>query len=469
MFNYTNSRRGRLSNKSLKTALAPVATNDELNRKIALATECFTTTKASELILKDRTRLTEENALTVCNYIIAFKHEVNPRSSYIQYTIQFLSELSKSVGIEKRFEDFTKDDVLLYLDSCRKPELEDPMHKWIGTYNIRRIILIRFFKWLHYRDVDSPKQRNELAASERKPDCIQGIAHLKRKEISCYKPSDLWTQEDDLLFLKWVTNKRDRCYHTMSRDTSCRPHELLALKIKDIVFKNIDKYQYAQIVVNGKTGSRSIPIIQALPYVKEWLANHPSRNNPNSPVFVGLGKQSMGRRQLTIGGLEQIYRYYQREFFPKLLEDPSVPIEDKEKIQNNLLTKPFLPYVRRHSSLTEKARMLKTSTLEQHAGWAPGSNMQKSYVHYFGNESSIDILEAYGIKTSDNVPINTLNPKTCPNCGEGNTHDAKWCSKCKMLISYAGYQEALDSQKQKEDQLNAVQSQLIACNPRYSH
>ena len=64
------------------------------------------------------------------------------------------------------------------------------------------------------------KRRNELSADERKPDCILGIKQLKRKEISCYKPSDLWTQEDDLVFLKWVTNERDRCYHTMARDLS---------------------------------------------------------------------------------------------------------------------------------------------------------------------------------------------------------------------------------------------------------
>ena len=140
MFKGTISRRGRLSNKSLETALAPVANNSELNRKIILATECFSTSKTAELILKDRTRLSEQNALTVCNYIIAFKHEVNPRPSYIKYTIQFLSELSKSIGMKKRFEDFTKDD-------------------------IRRIILLRFFKWLHYRGVDSPQQRNELYCS----------------------------------------------------------------------------------------------------------------------------------------------------------------------------------------------------------------------------------------------------------------------------------------------------------------
>ena len=164
------SRSGRRSNKILQTALAPITSNVELNRKITLATECFTTSKRSELILKDRARLSEQNALTVCNYIISFKHEVNPRPSYIQYTIQFLSELSRTIGIDKKFEDYTKDDVLLYLDSCRKSEAEDPMHKWIGSYNTKRVILIRFFKWLHYPGVDTPKRRNELAASERNPE-----------------------------------------------------------------------------------------------------------------------------------------------------------------------------------------------------------------------------------------------------------------------------------------------------------
>jgi hypothetical protein len=84
-----------------------------------LATEGFTTSKFCELILRDRNRLSKENALAVSNYIIAMKREVNPRLSYIKYTVQFLSELSKTVDIEKQFKDMTRDDVLLYLDGCR--------------------------------------------------------------------------------------------------------------------------------------------------------------------------------------------------------------------------------------------------------------------------------------------------------------------------------------------------------------
>jgi hypothetical protein len=160
-----------------------------LERKISIATEGFTTQKFCELLLKDRNRLSKENALTICDYIIAMKREVNPRLSYKKNTIQFTAELSKAVGIEKNFVDMTRDDVLCYLDNCRKPENEDRLHKWIGTYNTRLVILSRFFKWLHYPDVKDSRRRSELSALEKKPDCIMGIKQLKRKEVSCYNLS----------------------------------------------------------------------------------------------------------------------------------------------------------------------------------------------------------------------------------------------------------------------------------------
>jgi len=174
---------------------------------------------------------------------------------------------------------------------------------------------------------------------------------------------------------------------------------------------------------------------------------------------VALGKQSMGRKQLTITGLYKVYKDYKEVFFPKLLEDSTVSNEDKEKIRN-LLLKPFNPYIRRHSALTEKSTKLKSNTLNQHAGWSVNSNMAQKYIHYFGNESSESLLEAYGIVTKDNIPINTLNPKICPNCNEGNTQDAKFCSRCKMIMSFEGYQEALESQKEKEDKLSAIEKQF---------
>jgi hypothetical protein len=109
----------RRSNKSIAEILTPsnVPLQDEndndkhlalLERKITLATEGFTRLKFCELVLRDRNRLSEENVLTICEYIITMKREVNPRLSYKRNTIQFLSELSKAVGIEKKFIDMTE-------------------------------------------------------------------------------------------------------------------------------------------------------------------------------------------------------------------------------------------------------------------------------------------------------------------------------------------------------------------------
>jgi integrase/recombinase XerD len=197
----------------------------------------------------------------------------------------------------------------------------------------------------------------------------------------------------DLLFLKYCPNSRERCYHTISRDLSCRPHEVRKLKLKDINFKNSGDYQYAEVPLNGKTESRNIPLISSIPYLKDWIDQHPHAGNPNSPLICRLGKKLGTRLTPT---LYQIYNNYREKVFPKLLDNPSVLPEDKQKIRE-LLKKPWNPYIRRHSALTEKSTFLKEHVLRKHAGWSGRSQMHVKYLHYFGNESSESLLEAYGI------------------------------------------------------------------------
>jgi integrase len=216
--------------------------------------------------------------------------------------------------------------------------------------------VLRFFKWLYYPDIEQRKRP--------KPSVIENIPQLKRKEISIYKPSDLWTNEDDIIFLRYYPSKRIKCYHAVSRDTSCRPHEILKLRIKDIVFKTItsNNYQYAEVFVNGKTGSRHLPLINSIPYVKGWLDHeHPQLLNLNCIFLCGFGK-SLGRA-LQNTSLRQVYEKYRQEFSPKLLESHDIPAEDKAKIKE-LLKKPWNPYVFRHSALAQKSTMLKEHNKE---------------------------------------------------------------------------------------------------------
>jgi integrase/recombinase XerD len=274
------------------------------------------------------------------------------------------------------------------------------------------------------------------------------------------QPTDLWTPEDDSLFLKYCPNPRDRCYHAMSRDSAARPHELLKLRIKDVVFKlTPDKKQYAEILVNGKTGTRHIQLIDSIPYIKDWISQHPHSGNLNSILFCGFGKSF--NRPILETTIAKIYKNYKNKFFPKLLDNnnPNVTPEDKQKIKE-LLKKPWNPYIRRHSSLTEKSTILKEHTLRQFAGWSPGSNMHLKYLHYFGNESNDSILEAYGIISKDKQLSEILKPKQCPNCMEANKPDGKFCSNCRMVLTYDAYNETLEDQKKKEDKLSVMENQF---------
>ncbi len=341
--------------------------------------------------------------------------------------------------------EVTTEDILDFLAKYRRPEELDPLHKGTGTYNQRLAHIIKFFKWLYYPDLP-PDERP-------KPPLVQNLKPIKRKEKSIYKPSDLWTVEDDLLFLKYCPLKRDRCYHAMSRDASCRPSEILKLRIKDVVFKLAGNKQYTEILINGKTGSRHIPLINSIPYVKDWLDEHPFRTNSNSPLICGFGK-SLGRVMVE-AHLWRIYKKYRTEFFPKLLDDQNIPLEDKQKI-TELMAKPWNPYIRRHSALTEKSKFLKESILRQHAGWTNDSQMPNIYLHYFGNESSESILEAYGLKPKLEQ-IDKMQPVSCPNCGEGNKIDSKFCAKCRMVLSYEAYTETVE---EKDTEVSELKSEM---------
>jgi len=297
---------------------------------------------------------------------------------------------------------------------------------------------------------------------------MQNIPQIKRREVSTYKPTDLWTEEDDVLFYKYCPSLRDRCWHGVSRDTGCRPDELLKLKIKDIVVQRFENgYQIARIMVNGKTGVRNVRINNSYPRLKDWLSNgHPYSSNPNAPLFCGVGKKNTGRK-LSSHTIQTPYMNYKKYHFPKLLEDPMVPEEDKRKIKD-LLQKPWNPYVRRHTSATEISKSLKDSVLiDQYMGWSHTGHTRQKYQHYYADDSFDAILTAMdGLMPADMMTKgqrkkDLLKPIQCPNCDEVNTPGSKFCTKCRYVLSYDGqYELEAENEKTKKelDELKARQS-----------
>jgi hypothetical protein len=150
------------------------------------------------------------------------------------------------------------------------------------------------------------------------------------------------------------------------------------------------------------------------------------------------------------------YVYDLKNYFDKLSIDTSTPESDRAYIKN-MLTKPWNPYIYRHSGLTEKSQILKESMLRSYAGWSNNSNMPNVYIHYFGNESSRSLLEYYGVENYQQEEIDALRGKQCPNCSETNKPDNKFCAKCRMVLTYDAYSETIE---EKQQDLNARRDEI---------
>lgn len=123
------------------------------------------------------TRIPRENCITIVNYMLAMQTEVGPSERYRIDTIYKLKQLAHFHN-PKSFKDMTRQDIIDFLDRLRKPESVDPLHQWIGSYEINRIILLRFFRWLYYEKVVVPHSKRP------KPAVIENIPRITRKEDS---------------------------------------------------------------------------------------------------------------------------------------------------------------------------------------------------------------------------------------------------------------------------------------------
>jgi integrase/recombinase XerD len=446
-----------LISSSIEEAKQPTTPPNDPNfdRKLDLVTA------GARPYIKDHllTRISRQNCITIVNYMLAMQTEVGPAERYRIDTIYKL-KLFAEFHNPKPFEEITRQDVIDFLDRLRKPETVDPLHQWQGTYELSRIVLLRFFRWLYYEQVVPHSKRPT-------PAVMQNIPKLTRKEKSIYKPTDMWTPEEDFIFYKYCPSVRDRCWHAVSRDTGCRPHELLKLKIKDVVVQQLDNgYQIARIPVNGKTGQRSVRLNNAYPRLKEWLGNghHPYSGNPNAPLFCGTGKKSIGRR--TTHAIYAAHAHYKQVVFPKVLEDPLVPEEDKRKIRD-MLKKPWNPHARRHTSATEISKVIKDPILlNDYFGWSQTGNTRLKYQHYFADDTIdamltiMDGLPPLPSQTEQNKKKDLLKPIQCPHCAETNTPESKFCVKCKFVLSFDLYSEVTKEAEQRTKEVEALKARL---------
>jgi hypothetical protein len=425
-----------------------------LHRKVENALQTADAT-AKRLVLE----LSDVNKAILADFLSDMLVHDNPRPNTLRIYISDIVLLARFYEHQKSYREINRDEVMAYLQSYRRTNEADPKEAWINTYNRKVISLSKFFKWLVFPDMDRNERKTAKAPQ------VRDIPMFNKKEKTSVQAKDLWTPAEDAVFLKHCPDVRVSLYHTMSDDTSGRPHELLSRRFGDVKIKNYNGRTYGELEIGrgGKTKGRTVPLITSIPYFKQWIGLNPG--DPNLFIFRAKSpKAKLKNIPMTTTALNHVY-VEMRQYFRTLIERPDVLPEDKALIKS-ILQKPWNPYIRRHSSLTEKARLLKNDySLRLHAGWTKNSKMVEIYTHELGGESSNELLAAYGVVPRDvEGKSELLQPKVCPMCNEPNKPDARFCInvQCGMPLSFDAYQETKEKEVQKDQVMEKMLARLEA-------
>jgi hypothetical protein len=145
-------------------------------------------------ILHRLARINSTNANIICEYIISEQDQLNIKNSTKEGKIKTLVWLSNFFDDRINFNQMSKENILRYLTMGKKSLEQDKKQRWIGTYNNRQMILLKFFRWLYNPD-EIDRRHIET------PKCMHGIKQLPRQDKITYKPSDMWYTKESSVFL----------------------------------------------------------------------------------------------------------------------------------------------------------------------------------------------------------------------------------------------------------------------------
>ena len=285
------------------------------------------------------------------------------------------------------FKDVTKDDLMTLFGSMKNDE-----GKMVGcrTLELSKTVTKLFFKFLN---------------NGQYPECVTWIK--SRKSRGGKLPEELLTEDDVKNMIRVCTTTRDKAFISMLYESGCRLGEIISLKLKHVSF---DDYG-AAIMVDGKTGQRRVRLVSSVPYIRDWINSHPSKDSPESFLWVivrrNIENQNFGKH------ISYVWTQHCITTIAKLAGI-------KKRVHAHLF---------RHSRLTELARAgFNDAQLKIFAGWVGSSDMSQIYIHLSGQDLDNALLEINGIKISKKESI--LKPRDCARCGEINPSTFSICKRC---------------------------------------
>ncbi len=350
-----------------------------------------TVSKFSSLLNAQNASLLMELYEFMKNNGLSERHMINTLKTNLAFA-EFL-------GPDVSFHDVTKRDrILSFLDSKIKSIEEDPDKKWITTWNDYLSDIKYFFRWLYnWKTVKIDPNRDLQTPHEWETPSFAKIKRKKTKRLSPYLDTELWDRDELALVIKYEQFRRNKAALALMWDLDARNHEITLLRIKNIRLR--EKYGEGEIPHQAKTGSGPILLTFSFPYVRDWLNEHPFRNEPEARLICNLRNGSPIRSE----ALWTMMKHLQSRI-KRLLESGTVPDDESNQLQYILKAKRFNPYCLRHSSITYDSDYLPEYALKKKCRWTMNSRQGNRYIKArMGNDLKQKILIQNGILPPDEL------------------------------------------------------------------
>jgi integrase len=328
---------------------------------------------------------------------------------WLQKLTAHLKVIGEHLG-DTRFEDMNEDDVKDLVEWAQNRTKENGDDIADATVNAYKQVIKRFWRWMH----DLPRGEH--------PEPVAWINTTANNSGNGKLPTDLLTREDIEALKDACRNDRDRAFIAMLYETGARIGELIDLSVGDIE----DHKHGRKVVIDGKTGPRRLPLLEATPAINDWLNDHPDPT-PDAPLWCKLRSPEKVsyhyiRQKLLVRAGERAAKYNPEEFAsdPDAVADPEVSVE---------FYKPLNPHHFRHSRASHLANEFTEAQLCEWFGWVQGSDVPAKYVHLSGRDIDNAYGQLHGIEPEDAEDSGPTIAE-CWRCEEINEADDRFCSRC---------------------------------------
>lgn len=269
---------------------------------------------------------------------------------------------------------------------------------------------------------------------------------VSSNQTSSVSREDILTEEELKRLFSSFVNTRDRAFTMVLYESAARPGELLSRDLGDFIANEKGDFIFLEGIKN--TPDRTNQLVRAGRPLREWIAQHPfggevgDISDPSVPLFVKNQQQrckKCGKIPQNHGETNCMYEPDLRERwkydsflrrFHDACERAGIP-ENKQR-----------PYNLRHTRLTEVATFMGYEQLNKFAGWRPGSDRAKVYVHLNNDDVNKAIREEYGLSGGENEDKTV----ECPFCGDENKEVYTECRNCGRPLSLNQQSEKKEKQ-----------------------